>query len=182
MAQQVAEQDQGAAMQQAEQMQQEQRTQGQQRIAQLRMMKYGKKIRELKNKIDFHRNRAAEHDDGYFAFLAGLAVIIDGADLFDGVGGFIIMIFTFWVPLVYKALFYWGPRHYVWTGPNYMLISIATIAVKWTPWLRALPLNTTNVTVNWIASIEHKELDLVKASMYEVKLKMMLRLLKRAKL
>lgn len=177
-------QDEAVAMQQAQmqQMQMQQEEQ-QQRVSIFKMFRHRKKIKELKKKIDFHHRRAEEHKNSYFVFLAGLALIIDCVNVTDAVTGFFAMIFTFWVPFLYLALFKFGPRSYVWRGkmPRY-LIDMLDVVIEEMPVLRALPMNTLDVVIHWMWSLEHMAQDLLKARMYEVELRLLLRKQKRGKL
>ncbi|MEK7648785.1 MAG: hypothetical protein AAB400_02585 [Patescibacteria group bacterium] len=174
MAQGVAVQDQEMAMQQAQfqQMQQQQSM-----SAKLALLSRKRRLAQrLLAEARFRRDRASEHDDTYFQFLFSFVSVVDGADLFDGIIGFIIMLFTGWVPGLIIALFVWGPRNYVWKGDtNSILLRIAQFVIKLTPWGRALPANSFNVMVHWIASIEHKEKDLIMAHLYERKAKRILK-------
>lgn len=162
------------------QMQQEQQ---QQRVSIFKMFRHRKKIKELKKKIDFHHRRAEEHKNSYFVFLAGLAIIVDLLNVADFFTGFFAMLFTFWVPPFYLALFNFGPRSYVWRGetPRY-LIDMLDVVIEWTPFIRGLPANTSDVVIHWMWSLEHMAQDLLKARMYEVELRLLLRKQKRGKL
>lgn len=178
------EQDEAVAMQQAQmqQMQMQQQEQ-QQRVSLLAMFRNRKKIKELQKKIRFHRNRAEEHEDDYFVFLAVLAAIVDFIQIIGIIAGFFIFLFTFWVPLVYRALFFWGPRSYVWRGQTKsVLLSIGDVVVETNPLTEWLPANVADVCFRWVWSIEHKEADLILAHYYEQQMKMLMRKQKRAKL
>lgn len=170
MAPQIIAQEEGGEQAMQEQAAQYQQMQ-QQRSISLANIAFSRRRRmahKLLAKAAFRRQRASEHNDLYFQFVFGLAGIADFADGFDGVIGFIVMIFTFWVPLLIRGLFAWGPRNYVWhSDSSLFLLGIAQIAVKWTPWLRALPANSSNVMIHWLASIEHKEIDIRVADRYE---------------
>lgn len=155
-------------MQQQAQFQQMQMQQRSISLAQIAVSRRRRMAQRFLQKAEFRRNRASEHDDGYFGALFAFASVVDGADLFDAVIGFVIMLFTFWVPWLIRALFMWGPRHYVWEGDTgTILLGISQVAIKLTPWGRALPLNSFCVMVHWLASIEHKENDLLMAHIYE---------------
>ncbi len=150
---------------QFQQMQMQQRSISLQSIAVSRRRRMAQRLLQ---KAEFRRNRASEHDDTYFQFLFSFASVTDAADAFDGILGLIVMIFTFWVPGVIVALFVWGPRHYTWEGDTgSILLRLAQFVIKLTPWGRALPVNSFNVMVHWITSIEHKEKDLLMAHTYE---------------
>ncbi len=177
MATQVAGQEQEMQAQ-AQQFQQMQAQQSQNAKLTL-MMRRRRLAQKLLAKAAFKRSRASEHSDMYFQFLFTFATVTDAADALDGIAGFIIMIFTFWVPLAIKALYVWGPRNYVWKGDyGLFLLWLGQLIIKWTPWMRALPSNSSNVMLHWLASIEHRDIDIATAIIYEVVAK---RILKRMK-
>lgn len=180
------EQDEAVAMQQAQMQQmQAQQQEQQERVSLLAMFRHRKKIKELQKKIRFHRNRAAEHEDDYFMFLAVLAAIVDFVEVATLIPiiGFIVYILSLAVPLAYRALFFWGPRSYVWRGQaKSVIFAIGDIAIEENPLTKWVPANTADVCVRWLWSIEHKEADLILAREYEIRLKMLLRKVKRAKL
>ena len=137
-------------------------------IARMTLLMRKRRIaKKLLQKAANRRARAEEHTDTYFGFLFAFAAVVDFVDGLDGIFGFIVMLFTFWVRPFLQTLYTWGPRSYVWKRTDRILIDIAEMTIKFVPWLRTLPAQTKSVAERWVMSIEHRDRDMLIAEKYE---------------